>query len=244
MMVLPVGVKPDVGDRPGVDSAALVGPEVPIEVRIPAAHAPGARTVAVFGDSVAWTMMRYLPSTPGFRLHQLHDHRVWHRPRRAVPVRRRDADPEARMRYVAESMVPTHQPRPARCGAADHRPLGDRRSDIEGRWTHIGEPGYDAYLRGELNRALDVLGSTGARIVVTTEPYNRRAEKPDGSLYPEDDPDRVDEWNALVARRRQEAAERFGARPERQTRPERRLHQPGRRRFECAATGCTPRRKR
>ncbi len=33
---------------------------------------------------------------------------------------------------------------------------------------------------------------------MTTEPYNRRAEKPDGSLYPEDDPDRVDEWNALL----------------------------------------------
>ena len=68
----------------------------------------------------------------------------------------------------------------------------------QGRWTHIGETGYEEYLRGKLNRALDILGSTGARIVVTTEPYNRRAEKPDGSLYPEDDPDRVDEWNALL----------------------------------------------
>ncbi|MCK5756955.1 MAG: hypothetical protein KAH46_30050, partial [Mycobacterium sp.] len=40
--------------------------------------------------------------------------------------------------------------------------------------------------------------STGARIVVTTEPYNRRAEKPDGSLYPEDHPERVDSWNELL----------------------------------------------
>ncbi|MBV9514870.1 MAG: hypothetical protein JO280_12660, partial [Mycobacteriaceae bacterium] len=39
---------------------------------------------------------------------------------------------------------------------------------------------------------------TGARLVVTTEPYNRRSEKPDGSLYPEDQPDRIDNWNALV----------------------------------------------
>jgi hypothetical protein len=68
----------------------------------------------------------------------------------------------------------------------------------EGNWTHVGDPAYDAYLRGELNRALDILGSTGARVVITTEPYNRRGEKPDGSLYPEDDPDRIDEWNALV----------------------------------------------
>ncbi|MCQ8210859.1 hypothetical protein NPS74_24560, partial [Cutibacterium acnes subsp. acnes] len=67
----------------------------------------------------------------------------------------------------------------------------------EGRWTHIGESGYDAYLRSELNRALDILGSTGARVVVTTEPYNRRAEKPDGSLYPEDQPKRVERWNTL-----------------------------------------------
>jgi len=79
----------------------------------------------------------------------------------------------------------------------------------EGRWTHIGEPGYDAYLRGELTRALDILGSTGARIVVTTEPYNRRAEKADGSLYPEDQPKRVDRWNALL---RSVVAERSNAR--------------------------------
>ena len=70
----------------------------------------------------------------------------------------------------------------------------------EGRWTAIGDPAYDAYLRGELDRALDILGSTGARVVVTTEPYNRRGEKPDGSLYPEDDPDRVDDWNTLLRR--------------------------------------------
>ena len=36
--------------------------------------------------------------------------------------------------------------------------------------------------------------------MVTTEPYNRRGEQPDGSLYPEDDPDRVDEWNTLLRR--------------------------------------------
>ena len=99
----------------------------------------------------------------------------------------------------------------------------------EGRWTHIGETGYEEYLRGELNRALDILGSTGARIVVTTEPYNRRAEKPDGSLYPEDDPDRVDEWNALLRSVVKARPERLGARPQPQARPARRLHQPGRR---------------
>ncbi|HUO36472.1 MAG TPA: SGNH hydrolase domain-containing protein, partial [Mycobacterium sp.] len=70
----------------------------------------------------------------------------------------------------------------------------------EGHWTHIGDPAFNQYLTGELRRALDILGSTGARIVVTTEPYNRRGEKPDGSLYAEDQPLRVDEWNALLRR--------------------------------------------
>ncbi len=35
---------------------------------------------------------------------------------------------------------------------------------------------------------------------MTTTPYNRRGEQPDGSLYPEDEPDRVDEWNSLLRR--------------------------------------------
>jgi lysophospholipase L1-like esterase len=46
---------------------------------------------------------------------------------------------------------------------------------------------------------VSVLGSTGAKVVIATEPYNRRGEQPDGSLYPEDDPSRVDRWNQLVA---------------------------------------------
>jgi lysophospholipase L1-like esterase len=68
----------------------------------------------------------------------------------------------------------------------------------DGRWTHVGDPAFDAYLTGELRQAIEILGATGAEVVVTTEPYNRRAEKPDGSLYPEDQPGRVDRWNALV----------------------------------------------
>ena len=41
----------------------------------------------------------------------------------------------------------------------------------EGYWTHIGEPAYDAYLRGELNRALDILGSTGALVLFPVEQW-------------------------------------------------------------------------
>src|SRR5206468_2328882 len=68
----------------------------------------------------------------------------------------------------------------------------------DGRWTHVGVPGFDQYLTRTLSRALDVLGSTGASLLVSDEPYNRRGEQPDGQLYPEDDPTRVDAWNRIV----------------------------------------------
>ena len=35
---------------------------------------------------------------------------------------------------------------------------------------------------------------------MTTEPYNRRGERADGTLYPEDRPERVDDWNDLLRR--------------------------------------------
>ena len=159
---------------------------------------PGTRTVSVFGDSIAWTMMRYLPPTPGLAFTNYTT--IGCGIARGGPYR-----------YVGQTLnqKPECDAWPSRWSQR----INHDRPDVvllivgrwevvdrmnEGRWTHIGETGYEEYLRGELNRALDILGSTGARIVVTTEPYNRRAEKPDGSLYPEDDPDRVDEWNALL----------------------------------------------
>jgi hypothetical protein len=61
-----------------------------------------------------------------------------------------------------------------------------------------GRPVHSSYLSRELHQALGVLGATGAALVVTNEPYNRRGEQPDGTLYPEDQPDRVNQWNTLV----------------------------------------------
>ena len=198
MTVLPVDVKPTPEQGPVVDSAALVAPEVPVEVRPPTAHDPGTRSVAVFGDSVAWTVMRYLPPVEDLAFSNYTT--IGCGIARGGPYR-----------YVGQTL----QQKPE-CDAWPSRwaqRINHDRPDVvllivgrwevvdrmnEGRWSHVGEPGYDAYLRGELTRALDILSSTGARIVVTTEPYNRRAEKADGSLYPEDDPDRVDDWNALL----------------------------------------------
>lgn len=198
--VLPAGVPlPKPGPGPLIDSAALVGPEVPVAVTRPARQrAPGDVRVAVFGDSIAWTMMRYLPATPGVEFADFTT--IGCGIARGGPYE-----------YVGQELPqkPECDSWPARWSQR----IGYEKPDVvllivgrwevvdrmnEGRWTHIGEPGYDAYLRGELTRALDILGSTGARIVVTTEPYNRRAEKADGSLYPEDQPARVDAWNTLL----------------------------------------------
>jgi peptidoglycan/LPS O-acetylase OafA/YrhL len=200
MTVLPVGVKPaDVPVGPDVDSAALVSPERPVEVKTPSGQlAPGTKRVAVFGDSVAWTLMRYLPPTPGLSFTNYTT--IGCGIARGGPYR-----------YAGETL--NQKPE---CDAWPNRwaqRINHDRPDVvlliigrwevvdrvnEGDWTHVGDDAYDAYLRGELQRALDILTSTGARVVVTTEPYNRRGERPDGSLYPEDQPVRADRWNTLL----------------------------------------------
>ena len=200
MLVLPVGAKPtDPRMGPDVDSAALVAPEVPVEVTSPSGQrVPGGRTVAVFGDSVAWTLMRYLPQTPGLSFDDYTT--IGCGIARGGPYR-----------YVGETLnqKPECDAWPSRWSQR----INHERPDVVllvigrwevvdrvsgGNWTHIGNDAYDEYLRGELNRALAILTSTGARVVVTTEPYNRRGERPDGSLYPEDQPVRADRWNALL----------------------------------------------
>ena len=200
MLVLPVGTKPfEAPVGPDVDSAALVSPEVPVEVRSPSGQpAQGTKRVAVFGDSVAWTLMRYLPPTPGLSFTNYTT--IGCGVARGGPYR-----------YTGQTLnqKPECDDWPARWSQR----INHDRPDVvlliigrwevvdrvnEGNWTHIGDDAYDAYLRGELQRALDVLTSTGARVVVTTEPYNRRGERPDGSLYPEDQPIRADRWNTLL----------------------------------------------
>jgi len=200
MLVLPVGAKPvDMPVGPGVDSAALVSPEVPVEVRTPSGQlAPGTKRVAVFGDSVAWTLMRYLPPTAGLSFTNYTT--IGCGVARGGPYR-----------YAGETLnqKPECDAWPSRWSQR----INHDRPDVvlliigrwevvdrvnEGDWTHIGDDAYDAYLRGEMQRALDILTSTGARVVVTTEPYNRRGERADGSLYPEDQPARADRWNTLL----------------------------------------------
>jgi peptidoglycan/LPS O-acetylase OafA/YrhL len=195
VVVVPVPKSPAESD---VSTAAAVQSPLERPVVVAQQNANRGRVVSVFGDSVGWTLMRYLPPTPGFTFinHTLVGCGVV----RGGPFR-----------YSAESGNPKPE-----CETWPSRWAGQvayDRPDVvllvvgrwetidrvhDGRWTHVGEPSFDAYLTGELRHAVEVLGSMGARVIVTTEPYNRRAEKPDGSLYPEDQPDRIDSWNALV----------------------------------------------
>jgi peptidoglycan/LPS O-acetylase OafA/YrhL len=69
----------------------------------------------------------------------------------------------------------------------------------DGSWEHVGEPDFDAYLSSELDRAIDVLSSTGAPVVLLTTPCVAPTESPDGSPYPEDDPARITRFNQLLA---------------------------------------------
>jgi hypothetical protein len=68
----------------------------------------------------------------------------------------------------------------------------------DGRWTHVGDPVFDAYLGRELDEAIAAAGSRGARVVVTTTPYYRRGNAPGGGTWPEDVPARVDLVNRLL----------------------------------------------
>jgi len=75
---------------------------------------------------------------------------------------------------------------------------------IDGRWQHIGEPSFDAYETAQLERAVAILSSGGAKVALFTSPYFQTGEQPDGDPWPQDDPARVDRYNQLleaVARR-------------------------------------------
>jgi peptidoglycan/LPS O-acetylase OafA/YrhL len=201
MLVVPVGIRQG-DERPaGPDVlAAAAHPEVPVEIGGTARVAPGTRTVAVFGDSMAWTMMRYLPPTPGFKFIDFTT--IGCGIARGGPYRSTGETltqkPECETWPQRWAQRISHAKPDVALLIVGRWETVDRVN--EGIWTHVGDPAFDAYVGGELRRAIDILGSTGARVVVTTTPYNRRGEQPDGSLYPEDEAARIDEWNALLRR--------------------------------------------
>ncbi|BBX24753.1 acyltransferase [Mycolicibacter terrae] len=204
VFVVPVVERPtaETGLTPDVAAAAAVSPSPPGRKRpAPVRHDPNRpRTVSVFGDSIGWTVMHYLPPTPGY---DFIDHTV-------VGCSIVRAGP---YRWAGKTIDqgrecdgwPARWARQVKADQPDVVLLFAGRWETvdrvnEGQWTRIGDPTFDAYLTAELRHALDVLESAGSRVVVTTVPYSRYGERPDGSLWPEDDPKRVDRWNALLRR--------------------------------------------
>jgi peptidoglycan/LPS O-acetylase OafA/YrhL len=189
---------------PGVSPVAVVSPSTPEAVR--PARALTKRdprrpfTVSVFGDSIGWTMMHFLPPTPGF---QFVDHTV-------IGCSLVRGGPYS---YLGQTLDQKSE-----CESWPGRwtsQISADQSDAvllvigrwetvdrvnEGRWTHIGDPAFDSYISAELRRAVDILSFSGAPLTVANLPYSRRGERPDGSLYPEDQPERVDEWNTMLGK--------------------------------------------
>ncbi len=69
---------------------------------------------------------------------------------------------------------------------------------LHGKWTHIGEPAFDAAELGAIRSAVSTLRSTGATVVLLTAPYYHQPEQADGEPWPEDNPARVDIYNRLL----------------------------------------------
>ena len=209
MLVVPVGPRPGAGSLdgslpPGVSPVAVDSPSLPKGPR--PARAVAQRdprrpfTVSVCGDSIGWTLMHYLPATPGF-------HFIDHTVIGCSLVR------GGPYRYLGQTLDQKSEceswPSRWRSEIAADQPdaillivgLWETVDRVnEGRWTHIGDPAFDAYLTGELGRAVDILSSSGAPLTVANLPYSRRGERPDGSSWPEDQPARVKQWNTMLGR--------------------------------------------
>ena len=161
---------------------------------------PGQPVVVdVFGDSVAWTLVTYLPSHPeldvrdrtlmGCGISRTAPFRYFGRLYAGL-CRRAGTGPRIWRAAIARDDPDVAFILVGRWETMDRV--------LDGRWTHVGDPEFDAHLRSELDLAIRVAGARGAHVLLATEPYNRRGEQLDGSLYPEDEPERVTDWNQLL----------------------------------------------
>ncbi len=74
--------------------------------------------------------------------------------------------------------------------------LSDRM--IDGRWLHIGQPAFDSAVKQSLEQAVQVGTSTGALMELMTSPCFAPNEQPNGQVWPEDTPARLNAYNAIV----------------------------------------------
>lgn len=185
------------GSRPSTDDTATSrGPTKAVHHHPLTGRDP---IIDVFGDSVAWTLIRYLPSHPGLDIRGrtlLGCGVARIGPYRYFGQTYQDVGPDCReWPTLWRRAIDADDPDVVVILVGRWETM-DRM--LEGRWTHIGDSDFDAYLRSELELAIATAGAHGARVVLATSPYNRRGEQFDGSLYPEDEPDRVTAWNTLL----------------------------------------------
>jgi hypothetical protein len=70
---------------------------------------------------------------------------------------------------------------------------------LNGQWVHIGQPTWDHHLTAEMEQAITVLHSFGARVVLLTMPYIDPSQRQaNGQPFDEDTPSRAEAYNALV----------------------------------------------
>jgi peptidoglycan/LPS O-acetylase OafA/YrhL len=69
-----------------------------------------------------------------------------------------------------------------------------------GTVVHIGQPSWDAHLEQELDQVVTLFSSTGAKVVMFTMPDLELAASSDGPPYPDNNPIRVTEFNAIVTK--------------------------------------------
>ena len=70
---------------------------------------------------------------------------------------------------------------------------------LNGHWTHLGNSDFDALETSDLQRAVAVLSSRGAKVLLFTSPYFDQGEQLNGTPWPEDDPARVNRFNSLIS---------------------------------------------
>jgi hypothetical protein len=68
-----------------------------------------------------------------------------------------------------------------------------------GKIVHIGEPAWNAHIFDEIDQAVHIFSSQGAKVVLFTMPYlDPPQEAPSGATYPENEPVRVTEFNHIL----------------------------------------------
>ncbi len=201
----PYGAPGQGGARPADGSPVTAAAPVPQrhpagEQPVPRRWHPGTRLVVdVFGDSLPWSLVRALPPRHGIDVRDrtiLGCGIVLSTPYRYFGATYRRVYRVCRGwgRHWGQALT-LDRPHVSLVMVGRWETMT---RTFRGRWRALGDPVYDGYLRRRLDHAIAVAGSTGARVVLATLPYNRRGERPDGGLFPEDQPGRVTAWNRLL----------------------------------------------